>query len=685
MNLNWVSRAARGLALLCATLTVVAQPAPDIPVRALVAGVPIGSGEVEDLSYSPDGRLLAVSTTVGFEVLESGTGRLVNTVTRPATAFLSQRRWSTSWTSMLCWSPDGKRIARAAGGIEIWDPLGKAPERTLPATDEEEAFEDLAWSPTGNQIAAQSGHGIVLLDVASGRRSLIPERSNEDQGLYLSVAGFSWAPDGRQIAVVVVTFGSRPEVSIDIWDAQRLTLVRKIPVRDTTRADGGGGGGAGAQVVVVSPPEPKVVWSPDGQVLALTGGLNWLSLWDAHTGKLLRSPRQVNEVISLSWSRDSRLLCVGTPQQVRFIRRADGAPEYVLENDSTEEPMRSTAVSADGKHLASFLASFSDAEIDLWRGREDAPCARIPWDGDVRSSRQPTPAASPDGRRIAVFLKGKLAIRESASGRQLVELPGADRVSWSPDGKVIVARRALRQVDLFRAGDGRPIASFQAQNLVWSPNGDLVADASHDVIVLSVADGNVVASVKAPPQPGNPGAGYFHASWSPNGRRILLQDFGEPPQYLEPAVFSLDDKTLSPPPPGEGRLFWVGPEELVRSSIPRDCNVVQSPDLRYAAALSSSGGNANWRFWDLRAGQVLAGGGSEGPQNTGRTVVWSPDSKRVAYLTGTNEVHVWDVAGGRLVERWNAPGSGILQDLVWRDKLTVLDVLVGAVRVWREP
>jgi WD40 repeat protein len=638
---------------------------------------------VDELSYSPDGRMLAVLTSIGFEVREADSGRAVNTVARPATAVLNQCCWDWSWVSELCWSPDGKRIARAAGGLEIWNPLGKAPERTFPATENDTAFGDLAWSPKGDRIAARSEQGIVLFDIVSGRRTSIPEPTNEEEGIYRSVHGFSWAPDGRQLAVAVVVAGTKSGMSIDVWDAQRLVLLRRIPIRGATQPDGGGTrrGVQEGQKVEIYPPEPKVEWSPDGQVIALNGGTAGLSLWDAHTGRLLRrlGLGQARDVVSLAWSRDSQLLYVGTPQEIRFIRRADGTPAYVLENNNADLPMRSTSVSSDGKQLASFLAGFNDAEIDSWRGKKRAPYARIPWKGVARSVE-----LSPDGNRFSVRLDGRFEIRDSDSGRILMAIPTPGQVSWSPNGDVLVAS-AGDYHDLLRAADGRPISSIRARGLTWSPNGDLIAEAMHDVRLLRAADGEVVESIKVPPRPGNPGRGYFVASWSPNGRRVLLEDAGEPPQYLDPAVFSLDDKTLRPPPAGKGRLFWVGPEEMVRSSIPHDSNVVQSPDRQYVAALPSTGSVRNWRFWDLRANRLLVGSASEGPPNTGRLVVWSPDSKRVAYLTGTGELDVWDLAGARIVERWNAPGSDTLQDLVWREKLTVTDILAGAVRVWREP
>ena len=687
-----VSRASGVVMLLCLAGGAAAQTAPDIPVRSLVGGPVMGSGHVKELAYSPDGRSLAILTTIGFRVLDAGSGRVVNSIAQPATAVLERYGRFPLWVRELCWSPDGTRIARASGGLEIWEPMGKAPERIFPPEEQDEAFGDLAWSPTGKQIAARSEQGIVLLDIASGGRHRVRARTHRYGLTSHSVQGFSWAPDGRRLAVVAASENGSSE-TIEIWDSQRLVLVGVIPVGGGTRKDRGVGGRvSGIEVVDDYPAESKVEWSPDGHVLALSSGLSGLSLWDAQTGTLLRRPRQASEVISLSWSRSGELLYVGTDQQIRFLRRADGAPEYVLKNETADEPIRlgavdetivCSAVSPDGNHLAAFLAGFNDAEIVLWRGRKRTPNTRIPWNEEVQLV-----ASSLDGRRSVVSVNGKYELRDAESGRPLAVLSRAQHVSWSPDNEVIAAFDGIGQWDLIHALDGRPISSFRASLILhWSPNGEMAAAEVLDgVRLVRAADGELVDSSQAPLRPGRASRGYFPVSWSPNGPDILLERTEEPPSaYRDSVVFSLDDLTLKPAPPGTGPLFWVGPEELVRSSIPRDSNPVQSPDRQFAAAIYEGvKGTRSWRFWHLRTDRVLAGASSEGPPYTSAELVWSPDSKRVAYRAGT-EVDVWDVAGGRIVQRWNAPGAVTLQDLAWREKLTVVGAMAGAVRVCREP
>ena len=46
---------------------------------------------------------------------------------------------------------------------------------------------------------------------------------------------------------------------------------------------------------------------------------------------------------------------------------------------------------------------------------------------------------------------------------------------------------------------------------------------------------------------------YFYVTWSPSGRKLLLRDGTSGANALQPAVFSLDNKTMDLAPGGKGR------------------------------------------------------------------------------------------------------------------------------------
>jgi WD40 repeat protein len=259
----------------------VSGTAQEIPTRALVPGEVVGSGTISQLSYSPNGRLLAVLTTVGFQIRDSESGRLLNTVLHPNPYFAG-----------LYWSPDGKQIALASGGITIWRPMGAKVERTLTQGNEE--LRDAHWSPSGRQIAARTEREIVIFDAKSDQRITLPVQRVEQHGLPQLIGGMSWGADGKELAVMT---GQGESEAIDLWDVGRQALVKTIPAGEKQIQSRGGISPNASVVVVVSRMDSKVEWSPDGRVLALYSGDTGLSLWDPHTGSLqslycrLRQPR----------------------------------------------------------------------------------------------------------------------------------------------------------------------------------------------------------------------------------------------------------------------------------------------------------------------------------------------------------------------------------------------------------
>jgi hypothetical protein len=69
----------------------------------------------------------------------------------------------------------------------------------------------------------------------------------------------------------------------------------------------------------------------------------------------------------------------------------------------------------------------------------------------------------------------------------------------------------------------------------------------------------------------------------------------------------------------------------------------------------------------------------------GSMAALSPDGKRIASVTRPEVVDIWDIAAGRIVEYFTAAGASRIEGLVWREKLTAIDWLRGAVRLWEEP
>jgi WD40 repeat protein len=660
----------------------------------MIPAVGIGSGRVQSLSFSPDSRSLAVLTNIGFKILDVPSGRVLNSVHRYSQA----RPWS--WQNpqiAICWSPDGKRIALASHEIEIWNPVGKTPERTLPLNGE--TLSDLVWSPSGDKIAAQSDESrIMLIDTTSGRRVEVPERLK-----VFTTRGPSWSPDGRFLAILVDKIDNTSESeAVHVWDVSHLVLVREIPLVGLQKLGHGQTTIGFEQSVFVRDPS-LVAWAPDGKVIAVDSGETGLSLWDARTGRFLRQLSQGNRF--LSWSREGTTVYVQADHQIRSVNRRDGTAVVVTKNVvPNDEPivLGQAVVSLDGRYIAAVVDTRQPDEVDLWQVGRQRPVFQTPWrDGlhienyaegfeNGRSGSLIQRQISPDGRQLVVSGNGATEIVDSESGRRVFgPLPEGVWIAWSGSGKLILVghHAGVGETRLIRASDGQQLSSFKPSGFIsLSPNEDLVAMAGSDgVQVIRVSDGAVVETIKdvleRPPRLPQYMHRYVFASWSPNGRKILLEESRDKAIDLQPAVFSLEDRTLKPAPPGTGRLLWVGPEELVRTPIPSESLIVQSPNLQLAVALPET--PAISQVWDLRAGKII-----DGPvvsRVVGRAAVWSPDSTRLAYVTLPGEIDVWDVAAGKVKERWLAPHAEGATVLRWPERLTLVENMEGALRVWRQP
>ena len=143
------------------------------------------------LAHSPDGRLLAVLTTTGFQVRDAEDESALNSVLH-----------AVPMAQGLDWSPDSKRLALAAGGVEVWDPLGNGPERTIPTQPPDGKLDTVAWSPNGRQIAAGSKQAVVIFETLSRVAESIYRQWGNERPLQSVKGGFSWAPDSSELAVL---------------------------------------------------------------------------------------------------------------------------------------------------------------------------------------------------------------------------------------------------------------------------------------------------------------------------------------------------------------------------------------------------------------------------------------------------------------------------------------------------
>jgi len=160
-----------------------------------------------DLAYSPDGRTIAVTNYTELTLVDVATGQKV----------LARRLGGGIGSPS--WSPDGRLVAVSMqGAIDLLDREGTIARRFTIEGDPEFAPVDLAFSPDGERL------GFLRYDLASDDSSDIQfvtvRPDGTDERVVATVGncfclgwgppGFTWSPDGQHVAFVTLNFPGAP-------------------------------------------------------------------------------------------------------------------------------------------------------------------------------------------------------------------------------------------------------------------------------------------------------------------------------------------------------------------------------------------------------------------------------------------------------------------------------------------
>jgi len=558
------------------------MPAPGLAISAenldqMVELARWGKGVITDTVYSPDGKLIAVATTLGVSIYQADTLEEILYIE------------TDSLINRLAFSPDGESLAtglidntvktwNASDGILLKSFESPKEETTTKTKADKVEVSSVAFSPDGSQLAGGSTDGTVILWQVSdgGLVNTLKNHTIDVTSVFFSPDGqalFSASKDGK-VRMINVSDGKTirsfvgqmlidstisadgkilaaydlGNYSLIIWDVEsgkKLQTIKEIEQYscdnfDMTLSPDGQFIAAGldnhsAKIWSVTSGAAQntfedlqagdgwyysdcftVTFSPDGQSLLMAGS-NIIGIWDVKKGTLLNSAKiKSEEVYDIALSPDGQTLASVEGPNINLWQFPNGGlrpSEDLLQSNGNVD------FSPDG---ATLLVSMFDSTARLWPLSDQGVKKSFETD---KKDYIGAVAFSPDGQTLALEtrFRGTVELRQVSDGSLIKSMQigtafgAAASVAFSSDGKYLAA--ALNdQVRLFQVSDGKALKSFKGGlGIAFSPDGTLLAGGAQDktIKVWKIPNGDVLFTIKDRPD------AVWAVTFSPDGKFLV--------------------------------------------------------------------------------------------------------------------------------------------------------------------
>jgi WD40 repeat protein len=363
------------------------------------------------------------------------------------------------------------------------------------------------------------------------------------------------------------------------------------------------------------------VWafSPDGKTIATGGKDNLVRLWDANTGKLVRTLSGHNDAVaSVAFSPDGhRLASASLDKTVRLWKPDTG--ELVATLVGQTDIVESVAFSPDGHTLATASA---DHTARLWDSYTGQPIG-LPM---IHTNEVTEALFSPDAQRLATSsMDGTVRFWNASTGQEIGAPPAAAGagiigIAFQPDGSHVASASTDGGIQLWDSYTGLPLTAplKKHQNAVtavaFSPDGMRLVSGGSDGALQAWSLGGLSLDVEA-------------IGWPTVGHQ------GE----VTGVVLSVDGQHLTSAGADSTVRTWnfAGAPPIIDVKAPVK-SLAFSPDGTIATA------SGDLRLWDVKT--LGSGRPIPNPPLDVRGMAFSRDGSHLATASTDGTVQLWNIS-----------------------------------------
>jgi WD40 repeat protein/uncharacterized caspase-like protein len=449
------------------------------------------------------------------------------------------------------------------------------------------------------------------------------------------VVSVTFSPDGKTLASVGW------DDTIKLWDVTSGRELRSLPEQHAGFIR-------------------SVAFSPKGDTLVSISALNVVTIWNVGSGKPITAQKYPDSIGSVVFSKDGQTMALAAIEGgIKLIEVATGK---VLRNMA--EGSSPVSFSPDGKTLAT---GDRDRSIKLWdlaSGREILTLL-----GDLRGII--SLAFSADGRTLAGGSHDQtVRVWDVVSGAERQTLLGhtgdVNSVVFCAEGTTLASASKDKTIKLWDVASGTELKTLvghsdEIHSLAVSPDGKTLASASsdHTVELWDVSSGQA-RTLSGHSEPLNAVAfstdGKLLATGGGNTIKIwdlttgsLVRTFAGHRETVWAVAFSADNSTLASGSKDRTIKLWeigTGKELQTLSGHSDDVfSVAFSPDGK---SLASGSWDKTIKLWEVATGKEMQT--LSGHSNRLTAVAFSIDGKTLASASDDHTVRLWEVATGKLLQ-----------------------------------